>query len=301
MITNSSIEAAYQARQLKNLVLVSHSLDEAITRSVLNHRKSLKAAITIISLQEWMSEYEVFDELGDTGTSIQWMKGTEHRISNASHLLLNRVLYVPSHLFSNFTKKDREYAQREFEAYLGFAFNAFTGVGNRLANGACVESISLPQQWNRIAKEKALKIKIPKYYWGPYRDNHLENKDNVVYSKIFNFLQWSRSQNPIEEKQVFCFEKPRGQPLFVLSIGRAQLITFDGGLSQELKDKIALLVERIQSVFDYFISEILLFMDGPHIHFGCINPDIVRSDKNEHFDSFVCNHLLSEFYQCIRN
>lgn len=74
------------------------------------------------------------------GTCIKWIKGSEQHISNNDYFLLNRVLYVPNTLFSNFAKIDRDYAQRELEAYMGFSFNAFTGIGNQLANGACIVS-----------------------------------------------------------------------------------------------------------------------------------------------------------------
>lgn len=127
----------------KSIVLVSHSLDEAITTCIKNNLKNLEADVKIIALQELMSDYEIFDEVNDAGTNIKWVNGL-NQISNEDYLLLNRVLYVPNSLFTNFTKLDQEYAQREFEAYIGFSFNTFNGVGNYMANGACVDSVSLP-------------------------------------------------------------------------------------------------------------------------------------------------------------
>jgi hypothetical protein len=207
------------------------------------------------------------------------------------------VLYVPNTLFGNFIKIDREYAQRELEAYIGFSFNAFSGVGNQLANGACVDSISLPQQWNRITKE--FEINVPNYYWGPVDNNSLDNKDALVYSRIYNFLNWSINHNPIKENHVFCFEKPQGQPVFILSIGNEQLITSDITLSIQEKDKLKILAGRINKFFNHFISEILIFVDGVDLSFGCINPEIIRSNKNKDMDNFICNNLVSEFYKCM--
>lgn len=281
----------------KNIVIVSHSLDETITRCIRDNIKNFEVNIKIISLQELMSDYTIFDEVSDRGTCINWSKGLDHPISNSNHFLLNRVLYVPDRLFINFAKIDREYAQRELEAYIGFSFNAFTGIGNQLANGACVVSISLPQQWHRIVKE--LGINVPNYYWGPYIYNNLANKDTLVYSRIYNFLNWSITLNPKKENHIFCFEKPPGQPVFILSIGNKQLITSDIILSSEVKNRLEILVGRLNKFFNHFVSEILIFVNGLELNFGCINPEVIRSNKNKNFDDFVCNNLISEFYKCM--
>ena len=291
LITNFNSAAS------KSLVIVSHSLDEAITRCVINNKKNLGVDVTTVSLHELMTEYEICDEIRDTGTCVKWIKGFEMPISNTNAFLLNRVLYVPSILFSGFAKKDREYAQREFEAYMGYSFNAFSGIGNHLANGACVDSISLPRQWKNVAKEFA--INIPNYYWGPYGFNHLNNKENLVHSTIYNFLHWSIGSKPKENSHVFCFEKPQGKPVFIFSIGNEQLITSDINLSIELREKLKILAGKINKFFNHFISEILIFIDGADLNFGCINPEIIRSSKNKEFEGFVCRNLVKEFYNCL--
>lgn len=115
MITNSN--SIHQ----KSIVIVSHSLDETITKCLGNNISKFKTILTIVSLRELLNDYEIFDEVNDSGTSIKWIKELNH-ISNADYYLLNRVIYIPNDLFSNFNQTDREYAQREFEAYLGFSF-----------------------------------------------------------------------------------------------------------------------------------------------------------------------------------
>lgn len=263
----------------------------------MENKNDLGAAITIISLPEFMTDYEICDEINDAGTSIQWIKKGQQHITNKEFFLLNRVLYVPKMLFSNFAKIDREYAQREFEAYMGFAFNAFRGIGNQVANGTCVDSISLPQQWSKVGQE--FKIRTPNYYWGPCGLNPLNNQESVVYSKIYNFLNWSVNPNLQESNHVFCFEKPPGTPVFILSIGKEQLLSSDIQLSDALHDRIKTLAGRISVFFNYFISEILIFIDRDDLYFGCINSEIIRSNKHTYFNNFVCNHLIGEFYQCM--
>ena len=263
----------------------------------MENKNDLDAAITIISLSEFMTDYEICDEISDAGTSIQWIKQSQQPITNKDFVLLNRVLYVPKVLFSNFAKIDRDYAQREFEAYLGFAFNAFRGIGNQVANGSCVDNISLPQQWNRVGQE--FEIRTPNYYWGPCSLNPLNNQKPVVYSKIYNFLNWSVNSKPQESNHVFCFEKPPGKPVFILSIGKEQLLSSDIQLTDELKDRIKILAGQISVFFNYFISEILIFVDGDDLYFGCINPEIIRSNNHKYFNHFVCKHLVGAFYQCM--
>lgn len=271
-------------------------MDEAITKCIENNIENFKEDVQIVSLQELLAGYEIFDEVNDAGTDINWVKGSNH-ISNTDYYLLNRVLQVPRALFTNFIEVDQEYARREFEAYIGFSFNAFHGIGNHLASGACVDSVSLPRQWNIIVKE--FDINVPNYYWGLSAYNHLSDKDNLVYSTIFNFLNWSVNSNPMEENHIFCFEKPEGHPVFILTIGEVQLITADISLSNELKDKLKYLAGRISQFFNHFISEILIFIEGEDLIFGCINPEIIRSNKHQDFEHFVCTHLVSEFYKCI--
>lgn len=290
MITN------FNAPPQKSIVIVSHSFDEAITKCVVNSAKNLEADIRIVSLHELMSDYEIFDEISDFGTSIKWTKELIE-ITNTDYYLLNRVLYVPNNLFSSFTKIDREYAQREFEAYIGFSFNAFNGIGNHLPNGVCVESISLPKQWSKIAKE--FEINAPNYYWGPPDYNYLNNKHNVVYSKIYNFLNWSVKSHLTDEDHIFCFEKPLGQPVFIFSIGDKHLITSDIYIPNKLKAKLKALAKGINQYLNHFISEILIFIDEEKLNFGCINPEVIRSNKNKDFENFVCVNLVSEFYKCI--
>ncbi len=281
----------------KNILIVSHSLDETITRCIMDNKKKIKANITIISLQELIADYEIFDEVSDSGTCIKWYKGSDQYISNVDHFLLNRVLYVPNTLFNNFIKVDREYAQRELEAYIGFSFNAFSGIGNQLANGSCVESISLPQQWSRVKKE--FNINVPNYYWGPIYNNSLNNKDILVYSQIYNFLNWSVTGALPKEKHVFCFEKPQGQPVFILSVGNEQLITTGVILPIEIQDRLKTITRKINKFLNHFISEILIFVNGMDLHFGCINPEIIRSNENSDFERFICNNLVNEFYKCM--
>ena len=280
-----------------NVLITSHSLGEAITKCVIDNRNYFDVPITVVSLQELIADYTIFDELTDAMSTIRWYKGSDFCISNKDHLLLNRVLYVPNALFSDFINHDKEYAKRELEAYLGFAFNAFTGVGNKSPMGGVDDVLSLPQQWASIRNK--FEMNVPNYYWGPSYKNSLKNKNNLVYSTIYNFMNWSVTNNFCENEHIFCFEKPRGTPVFILSIGDKQLITSDFDLSVDMKIRLQEIAKKIHVHFNYFIFEMLIFIDGANLNFGCMNHEIIRSNKNASYDEFVCNNLISEFFKCL--
>jgi len=283
---------------IKNKILItSHSLGEAITKCVIDNQNYFDVPITVVSLQELITDYTIFDELTDSGSVIRWNKGSDFCISNKDHYLLNRVLYVPNVLFNDFISHDQEYAQREFEAYLGFSFNAFVGVGNKSAKGEIGDVLSLPQQWASIRNK--FEINVPNYYWGPSYRNSLKNMNNVVYSSIYHFMNWSISNSAQVNKHIFCFEKPPGNPVFILSIGGKQLITSNVDLSINMEDRLLEIAKQIALIFNYFISEILMFVDGDNLYFGCINHEIIRSNKNSSYDQFVCENLINEFFKCI--
>lgn len=280
-----------------NIVIASNSLNEAITKSIIKNKKNLQNDISIVLLQDLVYDYEISDELSDTSKVINWYNKKHGCISNKSHILLNRVLYFPKSIFAHFTHGDREYAKREFEAYIGFAFNAFTGVGNKTTQGICENIMPLPWQWRKIKKE--CRISIPNYYWGPSHMSPLHEKKSLVYSSIYNFLNWSPMSFAEDKEHIFCFEKPQGEPVFIFSIGSQQLVTSEICLSKTMKDNIHALVRQIHNAMNYFISEILIFVDDLTVTFGCINAEVVRSSKHSKFDEFVSKNVINEFYKCI--
>lgn len=279
----------------KNILIASHSYDEAITRCVMNNREYFNCEMSIVLLSDILFDFHIYDEVNDANNIVGWYKNNELFISNKSHHLLNRVLFFPESLFSNFILEDKDYAQREFEAYIGFSFNAFLGVSNKTTTGLCEKLLSMPQQWIRISKK--CDVSIPKYYWGPSILNPLKG-NRIVTSDIYNYLNWNPKFNTEKQGHVFCFEKPKGAPVFVLVMGHKMLITSDIVLTASEENKILELSKNISMLMQYFISEILFFIDGLNVIFGCIHSGIIRSVKNVNFESFVIKNLIGEFRLC---
>ena len=186
-----------------------------------------------------MNNFEIRDELDKSGPIIQWSDTLGNQYSNHTHYLLNRVINVEECLFNQFQDEDKDYAQREFEAYLGFALNAFISPQTQAINGVCERFKTLPQQWQLVKNIEG--ISIPRYYWGSPRHQFLSDEKNVVYSSIFDCLNWSTNQIYKEQDSSFRFVKPDGKPLFVLSMGEQDLITFDEQLSIEQQARIKML------------------------------------------------------------
>ena len=274
-------------------------MSEAITKCVVENSNSFTQEIDIVLLQDFLLNYDVYDELNDNDVVIKWYQGSKI-ISNKTHDLLNRVHYIPDFYFNNYIKKDRIYAKREFEAYIKFAFNAFYPRENAVdaINNLFMDFLSLPQQWRKVSTN--IGIDIPKYFLGPNRLNNL-CCDKLIYSDIYNLINWSRSDSSSclsvldDNKHVFCFEKPQGQPVFLCNLGEKCFVVNKDELEDKVVDRLLLLAESIASYFNYFISEMLFFVDEYKITFGCVNHEIIRSTTSELFQDFICGNLIEEY------
>jgi hypothetical protein len=280
--------------QHNKLLIASSSPDEAITQTILNNLKYFDYHIDIIFIHELLSDFNINDELSDAGSIIRWFKPNQPMLSNKSHYLLNRTLFIADNLFLNFIKQDREYAKREFEAYLGYSFNSFKGIGNQTVNGICEILYSLPEQWQRLQKKGVLNT--PLYYWGPKHLCHL--KQNLIYADIYDFYHWKVTAPKPSKTHIFCFEKPPGHPIFILSLGEKTLFSSDLILSKNMHTQLLKHLKSIRACFGYFIFEVLLFIHNHHIYFGCVNLNLTRTAKHPDFEPFVRQHLIREYFKC---
>lgn len=252
-------------------------------------------SIIQLTLQEFMQHVEVFDYLDPKHLSIHWQYNDVVINNDQQTLLLNRVCQIPTTLFNDFNSDDAEYALSELEAYLGFALNAFNSINRAIDERGCVPCYSLPYQW-RKTKKAFNQIQVPGYYWGDARFNHL-NKENLIYSDIYRYDLWRVVSAPQAEKSVFCFERPKGQALISLVIGDNVLLTGDLQLSEEMSQQIKLLSVNIAQDFNYFICEMLFFIEEKTICFGCVSPYVIESDKAKGFSVFVNQSIACEIEQ----
>lgn len=279
----------------KQLLIASSCLDEAMTRCLSEHRNKFKLSIDIVTIDELLNDFHIDDELSEFECMVRWYKHPQHLISNQTHLLFNRILWIPETAFRRFRKKDQAYAQREFEAYLGYSLSAFQSVHAHTVNGVCETIYSLPEQWHLIKKHIALST--PNYYWGP--KSHCFLKENLVYSSIHDLFNWSISATQPNESHIFCFEKPSGEPVFILSLGQQVLITSNMKQTPILLNRLTAIQQRIRRLFGYFVFETLLFIDEHDIRFGCVNLALTRSATSDTFEPFVMQHFMREYLQCL--
>jgi hypothetical protein len=281
--------------QQKKLLIASSSIDEAVTRTILNHHQQFDFKIDIILIHELLNDFNIFDELSDSSSIIRWFKPNQATLSNQTHLLLNRTLWMADDLFLNFVKQDREYAKREFAAYLGYSFSSFEGIGNQTVNGICDTFYSLPEQWHLLKNNQQLTT--PEYYWGPPYLCHLSR--NLVHSEIDNLYHWKTSPIKPQKNHGFCFEKPPGQPIFILMLGEQILFDANLKLSRKLQAEIRRQLKNIRACFGYFVFETLLFIKNNQIHFGCVNLNLTRAVKHPDFEAFIIKHFIPEFFKCL--
>jgi hypothetical protein len=126
----------------KKLLVASSSKDEAITQWIIKNQLT-PLQFDLVLIEDLLNKYDIQDSLDDKKTSIQWFEHNNLKYSNETHCLLNRVTYVDKTLFTPFRCEDRDYAQREFEAYLGFAFNSFEKAQNCSINGLFLNTIGV--------------------------------------------------------------------------------------------------------------------------------------------------------------
>jgi hypothetical protein len=280
----------------KKLIIASSSQDEAITKYILNNKQKFDLDIEILLLNDLLTKYDINDEVNDNEAIVRWIKPNGQVISNTDYILLNRVTFIPDSMFFKFIEKDRLYARSEFEAYLGFAFNSFIGVGNTVYNGVCTKTSSLPEQWLKVKDMDDMSI--PVFYWGP-KEFQNDEDDLFIYSEIDNLLNWRDSYITEVKEHIFCFKKPIGTPIFTFNIGNETLINDDSNLSKTMRAKLQVLSSKIQKKFDYFISEILFFINGDTITFGCINHEVIETVKNRQFNDFIYDNLIKEYFKCV--
>jgi hypothetical protein len=290
------LSAIMKHKLQKKLLITSSSFDEAITRCVLKHKHAFDIIIEVITIQALLDHYHIHDELSDDGALIRWFKPNHPPYSNQTHVLLNRTLVVHQDLFLKFTEPDRDYAQREFEAYLGHAFSAFQGLDNQTVNGLAGTLLSLPEQWQRI-QDKTATLHTPAYYWGPKTRCPLKN--NLIYSDIYDVFNWSKKSSQANPEHLFCFKKPTGYPVLIASLGEQHLITSKQTPSTAIQKQLTAHLNMLRNCFNYFIFEALFFIAPDQIHFGCIHPDLTQSSKHSNFDAFIQQHLIHEYFKCL--
>jgi|GEM_PF-2007268 len=279
-------------------LIASTHRDEAITRVLMKHHASLPYHCEFIFLDELLNEFNIFDTVTDEKTTITWQSKEGMCYSNKDYALINRVTYIPNDIFDAFAINDRSYAKREFEAYLGFAFNAFATTDTHTPQGIVNNYYSLPKQWQLVADIPNLTT--PRYFFGDAHVAPWLNTHRLVESHIYNLYFWKITPNAqVDQRIRFCFEKPYGIPLIILLIGKKYLISkADKNLNGKTISQIETIITEIRKRIPLFIGEILLFIDDKTITFGCINPNVITTPSHTEFETFVFDHLLDEALTC---
>ncbi|MBA4696640.1 MAG: hypothetical protein H2069_04530 [Legionella sp.] len=305
----------------KKILIVSSSREEAITQWAIQRQQSKGAPLSLMHngrqidwliLSDLLQGLQIHDELNQDSVSIRWYSKNSIKYSNDSHVLLNRITYIDNKLFESYCIADREYAKREFEAYLGFALNSFDKVQAIAINGLCERILSLPQQWNLVKKK--LGLAVPDFFWGFKQKKAINvtfSIEKKIHSSIYDYLNWTVQQNtadnletinpfvtPIKSSE-FYFEKPEGEPIFILSIGEKILISPDDKISFQQQEKIKKCVTKVRKLFNYFIFELLVFLTKDALVFGCVNIDLLHTKNHPDFFLFLDKYLINEYYRCL--
>lgn len=258
------------------MIVFIYSHDDEKLTSILKNNLKKKECI-ILSIKHLLNDFSIFDTFVDGQAKINWFDNCNTQITNDnSTILINRVLDVPRELFQHFHENDRNYAKREFEAYLSFALSAFKHkVGNASPMGLAGRFFSLINQWQRIKNHTH--IKTPEYFYGPrtHLPSHFHNQS--VCGSLFDYGNWQVSDMKSEDiGNKLYYKRPHGIPIFAFLAGKDVVLAQLSNHQLELIDdkRIEKITLQIGNLFNYPFAEILFFKNGENISFGCINQSI---------------------------
>ena len=253
----------------KDLVLIYSNKLEPVTATLINQKKF---PIYPISLQDFLNNCVVFDEISDDYVNISWHFSDGRIISNKKNtMLINRVLGCGSELFQDFAKKDRNYAQSELWGYLFFALNSFPSITSTPNSYTlCGGGHPLPRQWEAA---KSVGIKTPEYYLGSMKCITSKwNKEETICSSIHNSYFWKMGY---KKNAGFAFKKPTGTPYLVFIRGdMASIHAMDNStvnFEKQIQQKIISLALQVNQIFKYPIAEVFVFLNTDQLTFGMIN------------------------------
>ena len=276
---------------MKLVLLYSHENDP-ITKSLIDINKCETIDLIKISLEYFLNNISVCDEVSCCKTVINWILPSGLTIVNdRNFFLVNRVLSVPSDLMNNFNDEDKNYALCEFRSYLTFAIEAFPNCHAKPgAFGLSGNRYSLPRQWETV-KSKHPNLSVPKYYLGNMA--YCDLKKNIIYSNPNNYYNW-RVEGCVDKKNNFAFEKPTGIPVIAYIIGELVEV-YPYTDTHNLSAKNACLIKKIaleiSTVFKFTIAEILFFLDHNHLTFGMISNTPYSTKKKIWFATTIKNYF----------
>jgi hypothetical protein len=280
--------------EISGLLLCS-DIHEPVSKVLIQHKDELAFPFLIMTLEDFLKDVEVFDEIIDGIPKIEWTCPKNRKITNSDWFLVNRVLSLPQKLFEDFHPEDREYAQAEFRAYLMFALMSFPeSLGKPGQGGLSGNRYSLPLQWSKV-ENLNLEIAVPIFFLGNKQYMPFDNASKVVHTSPFNYYFWKPD---VKKESEFCFIRPEGNPVISSVVGD-QGFAFpakEDYILDTQEERITVASKKIADEFGYPIAESLWFVDGEHITFGMMS-NIPYASKNKRFFQSSIIQALNAFYQ----
>lgn len=260
-----------------NVILLYSHEKEPVTDSLL---KKFKQAYPI-SLNNFLNNVSIFDEISDTGASVWWKLPDGKEVTNCENtFLINRVLSVNEELFDQFDEEDRSFALSELRAYLTFALSVFPkAFGRPSAFGLNENRYSLMRQWDIVRKQN-LNVGTPEYFLGDL--THVKGNPKLVCSDPFDYYFW----RPSQKVSSFGFIQPSGQSVVVFFVGKKILvhaINNEHSLSRNMTHLLEEYAIKLHNIFNYEIFEALFFVNHNEICFGMISPLPIFSSRKSGF------------------
>lgn len=287
---------------MKILVIHDNPSDPVVSL-IASQQSLLKQHVTLVSLQLFIEQMQVCDQIDERGVSIQWtLKDQDNSTkcwTNHDTYLLNRCHQFPGTWNHLFHPDDREYARNELTAYLHFAFTAFKYRMQPVSYyGLSGSVMPLFVQWD-IVKNRLPDLDVPAYYVGPYGE--IPWPKAVMNPDPYDVTYWVAEMvnHHTNKDYVFAYQRPVGQPVlvYITPIGaevvKDHVFNQESGTEQINEALLKRFATSIGQKLAIRLGEILFFVAPQQVTFGAATPRVIHAQHTPHFQKLTLQALTT--------
>ncbi len=210
-------------------------------------------------------------------------------------ILLNRALSFEKLSIDN--RPIKEPTRKEFQLFLISFLKGFkkkTSLPGLYS--LCGDKLPLNLQWHHLKNQAGLDLSYPDFeYSFGYDTPQIEGLKKPVFTQPDNYYYWKSEKNDKPRWNSFIIDKPEGLPIVSYFSGSCISVqAFDE--SQKIEESIINKIKEYTSVikkqFNYFMGEMVFFLENENLKFGFISPLFKISAQYQGLPSTLKTGLL---------
>ncbi|MBP7844806.1 MAG: hypothetical protein KA116_08320 [Proteobacteria bacterium] len=199
--------------------------------------------------------------------------------------IFSRMTELPESYFSRFSEVDRDYAKREFEAFVsGLVITVSKEARSSSALGYLNGFYGLPLLWERLRSTLSeIQVELPSYVAGGTRPQW--DAQETVESNIYDFSRW-RVNESLSGANLFI-KRPMGRSVVIYSNAMGDFALCDQShLDSNFEaEKLSEISCRVLSELEIKSAEILLFINENKFVLASVTPlPIASYSSTQQFD-----------------